>query len=180
MEFICRDPNATVRSANVRATLDAFLLVPSLGEQLVARHGLSARELTAETFVPVQRWLDALKEIQEQVGVGVVREVGARIVENADFPPHFPTVEAILEGLDAIYRLNHRGEVGRYRTRREGEVLIVSCETPYPRHFEWGLVEGICRSKAARGCRYAIAFEERGEGDVTCVLRVRARQRRAG
>jgi hypothetical protein len=180
MEFVCPDPEARVRAANVRATLDAFLLVPSVGERLVMRHQLNIRDLTPENFVPVQRWLDALAEIQAEVGANVVREVGARVVENAGFPPHFDSVEAILEGLDAIYHLNHRGEVGHYRTTRQGETLVVSCETPYPRHFELGLVEGICRNKAARGRSYAIAFEEGRPGsDMTCVVRVSARQRRA-
>jgi hypothetical protein len=179
MEFVCPDPNAVVRAANVRSTLDAFLLLPSIGERLVARHRLNVRDLTPDKFVPVQRWLDALREIQESVGPNVVRDVGARIIENADFPPEFPTVEAILGGLDAIYHLNHRGEVGHYRTSRHGDNIVVSCETPYPRHFEFGLIEGICRNKAARGRGYAIDFEEGRPGDaVSCVVKVRVRQRR--
>lgn len=176
VEFVCRDPTAAVRAANVRATLDAFMLVPSVGERIIANHRLDVRDLTAEKFVPVQRWLDALKEIQETVGTGVVRHVGTRIIENADFPPAFPTVEAILESLDSIYHLNHRGEVGHYHCERTDGSIVIRCETPYPRHFEWGLVEGICRNKTAAGRRYFVSFEPGPpRADLTCTITVRPR-----
>jgi hypothetical protein len=176
MEFVCHDVNATVRSANVRATFDAFLLVPSAGERLMARHRLNLTDLTPDQVVPVQRWLDALKEIQQTVGTGVVRHVGTRIIENADFPPHLPTSMSILEALDAIYYRNHSGDVGHYRCTRQGDQYVIRCETPYPAEFERGLVEGICRHKRAGGRRYAVAFELAPPGgDLTCTLTVRPR-----
>jgi hypothetical protein len=108
------------------------------------------------------------------VGVGVVRSVGTRIIENADFPPQFSTVESILESLDVIYHMNHRGEVGHYRFARLKDAFVVRCETPYPRHFEWGLLEGICRNRAAGGQRFAVSFEPAPPaGDLTCTLTVR-------
>jgi hypothetical protein len=175
MEFVCADRRAVVRAANVRATLDAFSLVPSIGRRIIARHRLQLDDLTPEKFVPVQTWLNALKEIQQTVGVGVVREVGARIIENADFPPQFSTVESILESLDTIYHMNHRGEVGHYHFARRRDAFVVRCETPYPQHFEWGLLEGICRNRAAGGKRYAVSFEPAPPGgDLTCTLTVRA------
>jgi hypothetical protein len=174
MEFICADPRALVRAANVRATLDAFSLVPSLGRRIIAKHKLNLEDLTADKFVLVQSWLDALKEIQEAVGIGLVREVGARIIQNADFPPEFSSVEAILRSLDAIYYMNHRGDVGHYHFERLGEDMIIRCDTPYPRHFEWGLIEGICRNRAATGERYLVSFKPGAVGvDVTCTLTVR-------
>ena len=174
MEFVCRDINATVRSANVRATFDAFLLVPSAGQRLMARHKLKLDDLAADPVVPVQRWLDALKEIHQTVGAGVVRHVGMRIIENADFPPHLPTTTSILEALDAIYYVNHSGDVGHYRCRRQGDAFVIRCETPYPADFERGLVEGICRHKRSGGRRYSVGFELAPPGgDLTCTLTVR-------
>jgi hypothetical protein len=175
MEFVCTDPHATVRAANVRATLDAFKLVPSLGRAIMHRHDLSLDELTPDGFVPVQRWLDALREIQTRVGLSTVRAVGTRIIENADFPPAFTSVEAVLLALDAIYYVNHRGDVGHYRvSRRPDRAILVGCETPYPRAFERGLVEGICRSKLAGGKLYVVDYAE-GPPDaaLTCTLLVK-------
>lgn len=175
MEFICTDPHAMVRAANVRATLDAFSFVPSVGKRLIEKHELRLDDLTPDKFVPVQSWLDALRDIQQTVGVSVIRAVGSRIIENAEFPPQFSTVESILESLDTIYHVNHRGEVGHYRFERRADAFVVRCETPYPQHFEWGLIEGICRSPAARGRRHTVSFEPGpGKGDLTCTLTVRA------
>jgi hypothetical protein len=177
MEFVCPDPKATVRAANVRATLDAFRLVPTVGRKLMARHRLDVASLQPENVVLVQRWLDALKDIQDEVGTGVVREVGARIVENAELPPHFTTVESLLEALDDIYHLNHHGEVGHYRTSRKPDgSIVVRCETPYPRHFEHGLIEGFCNNAIAKGQKYLIDYVEGPPGgDLTCTMTVRRR-----
>jgi hypothetical protein len=178
VEFICPDPSATVRAANVRATLETFrLLVPTLGRLIVERHRLDVATLRPDNFVLVQSWLDALKDIQSEVGVGIVRGVGMRIIANADFPPQFSTLESVLEALDTIYHLNHRGEVGHYHTTRQDDgSLVVRCETPYPRQFERGLIEGICRNKLARGASYRIDYVEGPPGgDLTCTLTVRRR-----
>jgi hypothetical protein len=172
VEFVSPDPNASVRAANVRATLDAFDLLPSLGRALIERHELNIADLRPDNFVAVQRWLDALYEIQNEIGTNVLRRVGAQIFGNAEFPDRYDSVESVLEALDHIYYLNHRGDVGHYRTAREHEgVMVVRCETPYPRHFEWGLIEGICKSKLARGQIYRVDFEAaKAPGPLTCIV----------
>ena len=178
MEFRCPDPFATVRAANVRATLEAFKLVPSLGSKLVARHSLPPDSLRPDNKVRVQNWLDALAEIQTAVGTEAVRNVGRAIIENADFPPHLSTVESVLLALDDIYHLNHEGEVGHYKSRALGDGAIeVACETPYPRHFERGLVEGIASHvRLAGGRKYSVQYVE-GDGVTrTCTLVVRPRR----
>jgi len=173
MEFVCADPQATVRAANVSATLAAFRLLPDVGRRLIERHRLSIDDLRADRFIPVQRWLDALKEIHEAVGPRKVREVGRLIIEKADFPPVFADAMAILDALDHIYHLNHNGEVGHYRVKRIApNALEIRCETPYPRDFEWGLVDGICRHARASG-RYTVAYTPGPPaGRLTCTLRV--------
>jgi hypothetical protein len=80
MEFRCPDPSATVRAANVKATLDAFKLVPSVGNRLIEKHKLRLDDLRPDNLVPVQRWLDALAEIQSVIGHEVLRSVGAAII----------------------------------------------------------------------------------------------------
>ncbi len=173
MDFVCPDPKATVRAANVKATLDAFRLLPDLGRRIIERHELSLDDMRPDAWIVVQRWLDALKEIQSAVGPAKVREVGRLIVENADIPPI--GTEAILLDLDQIYHMNHRGDVGHYRTSRKPDgSLEVRCETPYPRHFEWGLVDGFCGPKCAGTTRYSVEFiDGPRDGAHTCTLVVR-------
>jgi hypothetical protein len=181
MEFRCPDLTATVRAANVRATLDAFKLVPSLGARLIAKHRLPVDDLRPDKTVPVQNWLDALAEIQSSVGPEVVRSVGAAIIENADFPPAFSSVESVLLALNDIYHLNHTGEVGNYivRTLDDGSIEV-ACETPYPRNFERGLVEGITRhQRLRRGKTYAVRYIEGDGKERTCTLIVQRTATRA-
>ena len=159
------DPKATVRAANVRATYDAFRLLPSVGRRIMERHELPIESLKPDVFVPVQHWLNALKEIQEQAGTQVVRQVGAGVIEAANFPPSLSTVEAVLQSLDAIYYMNHRGNVGHYYTaKRTDGSLVVRCETPYPRNFEWGLIEGICRNKSVANARWFVDYQDEPPG----------------
>lgn len=175
MEFVCPDPKALVRAANVRATLDAFNLIPTVGRTILEHHALRIDDLRPDKFVPVQRWLDVLRDVQNAVGTNLVRQVGSRIIENADFPPTFATASTILEGLDEIYYLNHRGNVGHYSVKRERDgAIVIRCETPYPRYFEWGLIEGITRNKRVHDVDYTTDFADGPPGsDVTCTITVR-------
>jgi hypothetical protein len=95
VEFVCPDPRALVRAANVKATLDALKLVPELGRKLIARHGLSFDDLGVDRFILVQPWLDALEEIESTVGADKLRAIGRNIIETATFPPAFTDAESI-------------------------------------------------------------------------------------
>jgi len=170
MEFISPDPNALVRSQNVNATLDSFQLVPSAGRLLLEKHQL----VLTEDYVLVQRWLDALKELGAARGSQMLRRVGAAIIENAAFPASLSTIEAVLASLDKIYYMNHRGDVGHYFTKvANNGIITVRCETPYPRMFEWGLIEGICRNRTGAGRPPLVVFHDGPSGSpLTCEIEV--------
>jgi hypothetical protein len=176
MEYLCKDPKATVRAANVLATIEAFQLLPHLVEQLLPRHGLERKKLLTTLRVPVQSWLNLLRDISERVGDAKVRQGGTNIVEIALFPATLTSVEDVLLALNDIYALNHTGTVGRYVCSRGADGSVrVACSTPYPRAFERGLVEGITRNRTlAKDVRYAVTFEEGVVGaDLSCVMTVR-------
>lgn len=176
MEFVSPDPKALVRAANVRATLDAFQLRPSLGKQLIERHQLQLEDLHPEKFILVQRWLDCLKDLQETVGPNLVHRVGTAIIQNAAFPPEFNTVDAVFSHVEDVYYANHKGDVGHYHAAvtRKG-VWEIRCETPYPRQFERGVIEGVCRNPQLSGGKlYHVEYIEGPPGgDLTCTLIVR-------
>jgi hypothetical protein len=176
MEYVSPDPKAQVRALNVRATLDAFDLIPAVGQRIVRSHHLELENLKPDHFIQVQSWLDALKEINAKIGSALVQQVGAKIIENADFPPKFNSVESVLLALDDIYYLNHRGNVGHYVPKKEADGSItVRCETPYPRDFERGLIEGISRNtRLTNGKRYQVKYTPGlPGGDLTCTVVVR-------
>lgn len=176
MEFVSPDPQAMVRAANVRATLDAFQLRPSLGQRLISKHELQLEDLRPDAYILVQRWLDTLKELQETVGPNLVHRVGMAILENAEFPPQFDTVDSVFQHMDLIYYANHKGDVGHYHTSRRADgTWDIRCETPYPRQFERGAVEGVCRhAKFAAGKPYHVQYADGPPGShVTCTMIVR-------
>lgn len=176
MDFVCPDPKATVRAANVRATLEAFKLVPLMAKRLVERHQLNVTDLRPDSFILVQRWLDCLKEIQESVGANKLRDVGRLIVENADFPPHYTDAETMILEANDIYRLNHRGNVGRYVvSQRPDKTFVVRCETPYPRMFERGVYEGMVKNQRYKHPgNFTVDYEEGPKtGDLTCTLYIK-------
>lgn len=151
MEFVSAGPDALVRGANVRATLGAFQLAPSRGRELLERHGVAVDALRPEAFVPLQPWLAVLRDIERDAGPTKVRLVGSFVVENAYIPAVFADAEALVMAIDDLHRKNHRGEVGGYAVERQGDgVLEVRCRTPYPRMFEWGLVDGLCNNQRFR------------------------------
>ncbi len=164
----------------MRATLEAFELVPSFGERLLRKHGFELDRLDSSGYVLVQKWLDMLKEIQRDVGREVLRGVGSKIVSNAKFPPELDSVPAVLQGLDHAYQLNHRGDVGHYRSDEVDGTIVIRCETPYPRDFERGLVEGICEHpRLTKGVSYLVDYVPAPEpGVLTCTMTVRARSQR--
>ncbi len=174
MEFVCTDSAATVRGLNVLSIVEAFAL-PETAKKMLERHGIKTAELRADKQIPVQRYLDALQEISHQVGTAKLRAVGAKTVQTALFPPQYPTVESVLLGLDDIYHLNHTGRVGHYLANAlpSGGVRIF-CETPYPRAFERGLVEGIARNvHLNKGRPYEVAYRDGEPGsNRTCILTV--------
>jgi hypothetical protein len=176
MDFVSPDPNATVRAANVRATIDAFKLVPLMATRIIKKHDLDLADLRPDSFVLVQRWLNALKEIQKEVGPDKLRAVGRAIVENADFPPHFVDAETMLMASNEIYRMNHRGDVGRYVVVRLPDNRIrVRCETPYPRMFELGVIEGMTKNKKYQHPgTFEVEYEPGPKtGPLTCTLYVK-------
>lgn len=176
MDFVCNDPKATVRAANVRATIDAFKLVPTMGRRLIEKHHLDITNIKPDSFVPVQHWLDALREMQHELGKEKLRAVGRAIVENANFPPHFEDAEIMLMASNEIYQMNHRGRVGRYTVTRLPDYTIkICCETPYPRMFEWGVIEGMTKNnKYKHPGKFTVDYEDGPlTGDLTCTIFVK-------
>lgn len=173
MEFIAPDPKATVRTANVSATVAAFRLVPRVASEILERRQLGEAERQKAAWVPLQRWLDVLRDIQEVVGTVKLRDVGRGIIEHADFPPTFRGVDDVLMGLQEIYMVNHRGNVGAYRVIRRGASIVVACATPYPRAFEHGLILGITGHRGFGPSRWTVDYQDGPSGsDVTCILTV--------
>jgi len=98
-------------------------------------------------------------------------------LEQLGYGPCYHMAE-VLMALDTIYHLNHKGEVGHYLSSVEKDgAIVVRCETPYPRSFERGLVEGISHNPRLLkpGERFQVRYTDGPPGGrLTCTLHVKA------
>lgn len=174
MELISSDPSACVRGFNIGATVAAFGLLPAVGDTVLARNGITRSQLTQDTMVPLQHWLNALADIRNMLGSEALRAVGRKVTSYALLPRELDTVERVLLALDAVYYANHSGDVGHYRVSRSGADIVIRCETPYPAELEHGLIEGFVANPSLGRKRYAVELVMGDDITHTCTLIVRA------
>jgi hypothetical protein len=176
MEYVCSDPNAQVRETFVMLIQKALSAIPSLGRHIIEAHELPTQDISPDRFIPLQRTLDMLRHVHEEMGPIVVRQIGSHTLGTIEYPPQLDSVEAVLLSLNFLYQDNHRGGAGRYEIEQQPDgSLTMRCFTPYPREFVRGLVEGICRNeRLSKGQRFRIAVEEGPAGaELTSTMTLR-------
>jgi len=101
------------------------------------------------TWYNQQNWLDAFKEIAENIGKFTLFSIGKSIPTSADFPKEIDKLEKALKSINLAYQMNHRGgEIGYYRllefddTKRRA---VMECKNPYPCHFDRGIITAMVR-----------------------------------
>ena len=120
--------------------------VPTVFEER-AREILAVNDIDdpdPDEWYPQSNYLDAYRQIAEQVGDSTLKQIGRSTPENAEWPPGVDTPLAALQSIDDAYQLNHRGgEIGSYEATDAGrDRARVRCENPYPCVYDQGLVLG--------------------------------------
>jgi hypothetical protein len=127
-----------------------------------------------------QAWLDAFREIAEQLGPNTLYSIGRTIPDSAKFPPTIRGVQGALDAIDVAYHMNHRGgEIGHYRYTGTGERSgMMECRNPYPCEFDKGIIISTankfrppatsvrvdhddsrpCRKSGADSCAYRVSW----------------------
>ncbi len=122
-----------------------------------------------------QSWLDAFKEIAENVGEYTLMEIGRQIPENADWPPQVNSIETALSSIDIAYHMNHRIKgsimfdpqngsmlegIGHYAFSQDSERRITMiCDNPYPSDFDKGIIESAANKFKTKGDRIRVATD---------------------
>lgn len=113
--------------------------------QILTNYGIS--NPTKEEWYSQQSWLNAFKEIADNIGPYALYCIGVKIPENARFPKDVDSLEKALKSIDIAYHMNHRGgEIGYYKfNKSEDGSMHFICNNPYPCEFDRGIIEGISR-----------------------------------
>ena len=111
---------------------------------MLSKYGISNPE--AGQWYKQQSWLDAFKEIAENVGPTNLRLIGKSIIKSAQFPPIENTQQAF-SVIDVAYKMNHKGgEIGYYKLLSYDEsnkTIKMETNTPYPEEFDNGIFLGV-------------------------------------
>lgn len=129
-----------------------------MGLDILSDNDLS--DLSRDKWYPKQAWLNAFKDIAEEIGEATLFNIGKAIPESADFPPEIDTIEKGLQSIDVAYHSNHSkdgknpmfnpatGEkqsgIGNYIFESTGSnSAVIVGNTPYPCDFDRGIITAI-------------------------------------
>ena len=108
-------------------------------------------------------WLEAFKNIAEQVGDKVLFNIGLSVPENAQFPPWVVDIDTAIKAIDIAYHLNHRknnrplfdintgimsegiGHYGYERSNPNQNRIVSVSRNPYPCAFDLGIITAMAR-----------------------------------
>lgn len=178
-QFKAFAPNVEVNGETVLSVVAGVPGAEGLARKILAESGIVDPQ--PGHWYRQQAWLDAFRQISEQVGPRTLFSIGKAIPENAQWPPAVNSIETALPSIDIAYHMNHRGgEIGSYAYEKTGaRSARMVCRNPYPCDFDRGIVisaatrfkpkdvvavsarhddSAPCRSKGGDACTYIVEW----------------------
>ncbi len=170
-QFVAMAPNVEVNGETVRSVILGMGAFEPRALSILSEHGIV--KPAAGRWYAQQGWLDAFRQIAEEIGPNTLYQIGLKIPEAANFPPGIATVTDALESIDVAYHMNHRrGEIGRYTFVSAGpSAARIVCDNPYPCEFDRGIIQAMTRRFAggeAVGVRHDESRPCRNKGGGSC------------
>ncbi len=179
-------PNVEVNGQTVLSVVNGLGVMKSMGKLILSENGII--NPTPEGWYSQQKWLNAFKQISENIGVNLLIQIGSSIPDNAIFPPHINSVHKALESINIAYHMNHRlnntvlfnpstGQmfegIGHYKYQKISETSAeITCDNPYPCDFDKGLIKAMTLKFLPKGITPQFKHDEvnscRKKGDVWC------------
>jgi hypothetical protein len=177
-QFVAMDAKVEVNGETVLSIVDGMGAFSELGRQILKDCGID--KPAPGRWYRQQSWLDAFRLIAESVGPRTLFNIGAKIPQNAIFPPQIDSIDKALAAIDVAYHMNHRGgDIGAYRylpATARGAMMV--CDTPYPCDFDQGIIDAMaqrfkppkaiarvqhdnhkaCRKTGAKACTYHVSW----------------------
>ncbi len=176
-QFIAIDPRVEVNGETVLSIVDGMGAFLSLSSKYLAQNGIIDPQ--HGQWYSQQDWLNAFKAIAANLGQDVLKQIGKKIPENAQWPSEIQTIKDGLSSIDVAYHINHRiegkllfdaetgqmtGGIGNYLFQDRGERCVwVICDNPYPCDFDFGIIESVAKKFRLPG-----TFPLVEHGEETC------------
>jgi hypothetical protein len=146
-QFVPFQDGVEVNGQTVLAIVNALEAGQATRFKILQKHGIINPH--ANEWYSQKAWLEAFKEISEELGEYTLFAIGEAIPENAIFPPEIDSLEKALSSIDVAYHINHRGgEIGHYTLadfNYENRRAIMVCNNPYPSEFDKGIISTMVR-----------------------------------
>jgi len=146
-QFIPFDSHVEVIGQTVLSVITALPAGQDSRKEILARHGIQVPD--ASTWYAQKDYLNAFKEIAENVGPHTLFSIGKSIPEDAIFPPQIDSLEKALQSIDIAYNMNHRGgDIGYYKLTHfdaKNKIARFECKNPYPSEFDRGIITTMVR-----------------------------------
>ena len=150
-------------------------------------------DLSTQKWFKQQDWLNAFRQIAEEIGQMNLFQIGKAIIDNAQFPP-ISGLEEGLRSIDVAYHMNHRlngkelfnpatGQmeegIGHYQLTEfdtEAKKAVMVCNNPYPSKFDEGIIVQIVRRFKAKPGRESVTLDPtkptRTKGADSCTYNI--------
>jgi len=189
-EFMAFNKDVEVNGQTILSVLDGMKGYEESALKILARNGI--QNINQDQWYSQQSWLNAFKEIANNIGSKTILNIGMMVPENAQWPPDVISIESAFQSIDIAYHMNHRLNklplfnqstgvmhegIGHYTYQKTGtnEITMV-CNNPYPCDFDKGIIKSVANKfkpagtnpnffeKVNSGCR------KKGENGCTYVI----------
>jgi len=177
-QFIAFDPKVEVNGETILSVVNTIAVGQEGRLAILKKHGINPEE---GQWYKQQLWLNAFKEISDELGDRTLFVIGKAIPEHAKFPPQIDNLQKALAAIDMAYHMNHRnGEIGKYTLKEfddKKRKAVMVCSNPYPSEFDRGIISTMLRRfKPLDSVKYDVILdtskETRMKGGESCTYLV--------
>ncbi len=185
-EFKSFDSRVEVNGQTILSILEGMRGFEVSARKILFKYGIG--NPVHNKWYSQQSWLDAFEHITSKIGSVVLKNIGKKIPENANWPIHINSITSALKSIDIAYHMNHRINkkilydhktgnlhegIGNYIFKKISKNSVkMICNNPYPCSFDKGIIKAIVLKFKPHG--YSVLFKEhiangcRKNGDNSC------------
>lgn len=145
-QFIAFDDKVMVTGEAILSVVNALSSNKEKRVKILKKHNIDPE---LDQWYNQQDWLDAFKEMYEEIGTTTLFLIGKAIPKNANWPDSIKTLEDALKSIDIAYHMNHKGgDIGHYELAKyddESHIAVMICRNPYPSDFDRGIISYMLR-----------------------------------